>query len=174
MFCRAHFRRWLAAVAVALLATPAWAGPGSLVGVYAPAGAGSPRFFAAVFEEEKDSDRRQTAIACTTFLAQNRVTAAESGSWATCPFLVGSQKLMVGCVGPDGGLRFYVTACCHGNNLCVRGYRPEAEAVPEFVPPGRGRDFQMGWDEITIGNFYNTFNIQFRCQTLPHSEGDPE
>jgi hypothetical protein len=171
MFSRTPIRRWLASLAALLLAHPAWAGPGGLIGVYAPAGSGS-RFFAAVYDEDGDKDRRQTAIACTNFIAQNQVMA-QSGGWLDCPFLVGSQKLMVGCVGPDGRLQFYVTACCHDNNVCAQGYRPNADSVPEFISPGHGRNFQLGWEEITIGNFYNTFNIQFRCQTLPHPM-DPE
>jgi len=160
----------LAALACLLFANPAVCLAGTLLGIYAPGEPGSPRFFAAIYDDENDNDRRETAKTCTAFLVQNGVMAAHDGKWWSCPFLFGSQKLMVGCVGPDGRLRFYVTACCHGNNVCACGYRPAAEAVPEFVTPGHGRDFQLGWEEITIGNFYNTFNIQFRCQTTRHDD----
>jgi hypothetical protein len=157
-------------LACLVAANPTVAVAGTLIGVYAPREPGSPRFFAAVYEENSDADRQQTAKTCTAFVRENEVMAAQFGDWCNCPFLVDSQKLMVGCVGADGRLRFYVTACCHGNNVCAWGYRPDADAVPEFVPPGRGRDFQLGWEEIMIGNFYNTFNIQFRCQMTRHYE----
>jgi hypothetical protein len=149
-----------------VLATPVpQAQAGTLVGVYAPPEPTAPRYFAAVYDEGCDHDRQETAITCTLFTSRNGVSAAGDGQWLKCPFLVGSQKLMIGCVGPDGRLRFYVTACCKGNNVCASGYRADAEAVPEFVAPGHDRNFQMGWDSIAIGNFYNSFNIQFRCQT---------
>ncbi len=147
---------------------PAGVRAGNLIGVYAPAGPGAPRFFAAVFEEESDKDRQETARACCAFAIQNNVSTTSPGQWLNCPFLVGSQKLMVGCVRPDGSLQFYVTASFHGNSVCACGYRRDAEAVPEFVAPGQGRDFQMGWEDITISNFYNSFNIQFRCQSGKH------
>jgi len=158
----------LTTLAFLVLANPSPAWAGKLIGIYGPSAANSPRFFAAVYEEESDRDRQEAAKTCTAFVAQNDVMASQEGQWLSSPFLIGSQKLMVGCVAPDGRLVYYVTACCHGNNVCACGYRADAEPVPEFVPPGRGRDFQQGWEEITIGNFYNTFNIQFRCQAFRH------
>ena len=168
MFCRiANLRVPFAALACVLL-THSTVFAGTMIGIYAPGQPGSTRYFAAVFEGKSDIDRQETAIACTDFVNQNNVTAPRDGGWLACPYLVESQMLMIGCVGPDGVLQFYVTACCHGNNICASGYRRDAEAMQEFIPPGRGRDFRLGWEEITIGNFYDSFNIQFRCQTIKH------
>jgi hypothetical protein len=162
-------------IAVTLLAAawlvcflPASAQAGSLLGVYAPATPDAPRFFAAVFDGDSDRDRQETAKAGAAIALKSNISVNREGDWLACPFLVGSQKLMVGCVGADGALHFYVTASCQGNKIGACGYRRDAEAVPEYVPPGRGRDFQMGWEEITIGNFFNSFNVQFRCHTVKH------
>jgi hypothetical protein len=154
----------LLAVASLLLAQPEGAVAGTLVGVYVPAEPGSPRFFAAIFEGESETDREDTALACAEFASQNQLST--SGEWLSCPFLVGSQKLMVGCVGTDGRLQFYVTACCREDYVCTCAYRPGAEAAPENIPPGHGREYQLGWENITIGNFYNSLNIQFRCRSF--------